>query len=135
MISVIKAALVVQSRDLTLAQISEAMVREPDAGYDRGSLSPVRNVPRQWASWSMELALPNGVHEGTSGLAVAIESLGEPLARQAAKLVSRGCDVVVSVHQELADGPECRGLHLTVGAIRWMSVAGASLDVDQYVDD
>jgi hypothetical protein len=130
----IKAALVVQSRDLTLAEISVAMAREPDDGYDRGSLSPVGHVIRPWASWSMDLGLSRKTHGGTDGLAAAIESLGEPVARRAATLVARSCEVVVSVSQEVADDPDLVGLHLSAGAIRWMASAGASIAVDQYID-
>lgn len=130
----IKAALVVQSRDLTLAEISEVMARQPDEGYDRGSLAPVRKVPREWTCWSTKLAWSPAVHGGTEGLAAAIEALGHPLAERAASLVAQGCEVLVSVYQELADTPESHGLQLTPGAIRWMAAAGAAIDVDQYVD-
>lgn len=130
----LKAALVVQSRELALDEISAAMARQPDSGYDRGSLAPVSKAPRQWTSWSIELAWPPGVHGGTEGLAVAIESLGQSLAERSAMLAERGCDVVISVHQELANTPESVGLNLTPAAIRWMAAAGAAVAVDQYVD-
>lgn len=130
----IKASLVVQSRELTLADISKAMGRLPDDGYDRGSLAPVRRFPRQWTSWSAELAWSHDVHGGTEGLATAIEGLGQQLAERAAMLTLRGCDVVISVHQELTDTPESLGMHLTSGAIRWLATAGAALDIDQYLD-
>ena len=134
MITIIKASLVIESRELTLAEISDVMARQPDQGYDRGSLAPVRQVPREWTSWSAELTLPPGAHGGTEGLTTAIESLGQPLAERAAKLASRGCEVLASVHQELADTPESLGLHLTPAAIRWLADARAAVSVDQYVD-
>jgi hypothetical protein len=130
----IKAVLVVQSLALTLAEVSEAMGQQPDEGYDKGSLAAVRQAPRNWTLWSMELAWPHTAHGGTEGLSSAIESLGQPLAERAAKLASQGCDVLVSIHQEVTGAPESVGLHLTSRAIEWMAVAGAALDVDQYVD-
>lgn len=130
----IKAALVVQSSALSLDEISEAMAREPDAGYDRGSLAPVRGLPREWSSWSVDLDWPQNVHRGTEGLAVAIEALGLPLAERAANLASRGCDVVVSIHQELTGSRNSAGLHLTPAAISWLAIARAAVSVDQYVD-
>lgn len=81
----------------------------------------------------MELSWPSGVHGGTEGLAIAIESLGQPLAERAARLAEQGCDVVISVHQELADVPESVGLNLTPAAISWVASAGAAVAVDQYV--
>lgn len=130
----LKAALVVQSRELALAEISAAMARQPDSGYDRGSLAPVSKTPRQWTSWSIDLEWPPDVHGGTEGLAIAIESLDQSLAERLARLAGRGCEVVISVHQELADRPESVGLNLTPAAVRWMAAAGAAVAVDQYVD-
>jgi hypothetical protein len=130
----IKAALVVQSRELSLDQISAVMARRPDSGYERGSLSPVGKVPRAATSWSLELDWPRETHGGTEGLAAAIESLGRSVAEHAATLAAQGCDVVVSVCQELADDPASVGLHLTPEAIKWLAMAGATVDVDQYVE-
>lgn len=130
----IKAALVVQSRDLSLAEISAVMEREPDHGYDRGSLSKVGRVLRPWAPWSLDLNLSPGAHAGTEGLAEAIESLGQPVAERAAILVARGCEVVISVFQEIEDDPDSAGLHPSPRAIQWMASASAAVDVDQYID-
>ncbi len=131
----IKASLVVESRELTLAEISAALARRPDSGYDRGSLAPVTKTPRQWTSWAMDLVWPDGVHGGTDGLASAIESLGQPLAERATQLAEQGCNVVISVCQELADAPGSVGLNLTPAAVRWIAAAGAAVAVDQYVVD
>lgn len=131
----VKASLVVQSREFTLAEISALMAREPDQGHDRGSLAPVRGVPREWSTWSLELQWPRDLHAGTAGLAFAIEALGPELAERAGQLAARGCDVVVSVRQELADVPTSLGLHLTSGAIRWLALAGADIDIDQYLQE
>lgn len=128
------AALVVQSRNLSLDEISESMGRPPDFGYERGSLSPLGKVPREATSWSLELTWPSEVHSGTEGLAMAIESLGLPVAERAARLAARGCEIVLSVCQELADDPASVGLHLPPSAISWIATAGASVDIDQYVD-
>lgn len=130
----VKAWLVIESRELTLAEISDVMERQPDQGHDRGSLAPVRKVPRERTSWSAELTWPRDTHGGTEGLTTAIESLGQPMAERAGKLASRGCEIVVSVHQELADTPESLGLYLTPAAIRWLADAGAAVSVDQYID-
>lgn len=130
----LNAALVVQSRELALDEISAAMGRQPDAGYDRGSLASVSKAPRPWASWSIQLEWPPGVHGGTEGLAIAIESLGQALAERSARLCERGCDVVISVCQELDDTPASVGLNLTPAAVRWLADAGAAVAVDQYVD-
>ena len=131
---VIKAALVVESRELSLGQISAGMGRRPDSGYERGSLSSLRKVPRAWTSWEIELHWPREVHGGSEGLATAIESLGRPVAERAATLAAQGCDVVLSVCQELADDPASTGLHLTPDAIKWLATAGATFSVDQYVE-
>jgi hypothetical protein len=79
-------------------------------------------------SWQPE------VHSGTEGLARAIENLGMPLARRAAELGARGCDVVVNVLQEMSTDSSTTGLHLTSSAVAWLAAAGACVDVDQYVD-
>jgi hypothetical protein len=84
--------------------------------------------------WSLELNWPGEVHGGTEGLSVAIESLGSALAERAALLADDGCDVVISVVQELSEDPAAVGLHLGTGAIKWMATARACLDVDQYVE-
>ncbi len=131
----LRASLVVQSRELTLAEISAPMGRQPDQGHDRGSLAPVRGVSREWSTWSVDLQWPSDLHGGTAGLAFAIEALGPELAERAGRLAARGCDVVISVRQEMADVPTPLGLHLTAGAIRWLALAGADVDIDQYLEE
>ncbi|MCX6405287.1 MAG: DUF4279 domain-containing protein [Propionibacteriales bacterium] len=129
----IKASFAIESRELTLDEISAAMAREPDRGFERGSVGPSSTWTRDWTSWSMELQLPRDIHAGTEGLTTAIASLGTPMAERAATLAAKGCEVVLSVHQELADRPEDTGLNLDSAAIRWLAAAGAVLSVDQYV--
>ncbi len=131
----VRASLVVQSREFTLAEISAVMGRQPDQGYDRGSVAPVRGMPREWSTWSVVLRWPSDLHAGTAGLAFAIDALGPALAERAGKLAAGACDVVVSVRQELADVPTSLGLHLTAGAIRWLALAGADVDIDQYLQE
>ncbi|MDR6117692.1 hypothetical protein QE370_000876 [Aeromicrobium sp. SORGH_AS981] len=101
----IKASLAIESRDLTLDEISAAMTREPDRGFERGSVAPSSTWTRDWTSWSMELRLPRDTHAGTGGLATAIASLGMAMAERAAKLAATGREVVLIVHQELAERP------------------------------
>ena len=128
-----KAALVVQSRDLSLEEISAAMARPHDSGYERGSISPLRKVPRGWSSWETELRWPDDVHAGTEGLSTAIESLGLPTAERAGALAAQGCEVVISVRQDLVDDPASVGLYLTPEAVSLLATAGAAVSVDQYV--
>lgn len=83
----------------------------------------------------MTLSFPAGVHQGTEGLSAAIESLDMALAGRLSTMASLGCNVVITVVQELRDEPDSLGLHLTAAAIRWLAAAGASIDIDQYVID
>ncbi len=92
-------------------------------------------MPREWSTWSVVLRWPSDLHAGTAGLAFAIDALGPALAERAGKLAAGACDVVVSVRQELADVPTSLGLHLTAGAIRWLALAGADVDIDQYLQE
>lgn len=69
----LRAALAVESRELSLAEITAALGRDPDAGHERGSLSALRSQPREWSTWELGLAWPTATHAGTEGLSQAIE--------------------------------------------------------------
>ncbi len=117
---------------LTLAQIVTVPGEQPDSGIDRGSLSPLRREPRAWSSWAKTLSWPATVHGGTDGLPAAIEALGLPLAQRLAILNKDGCDVGISVYQELSDDQWSAGIHLTEAAIEWIAAARAAIDQYAY---
>ncbi len=129
----LRAAISAESQDLTSSDISSALGCLPSTSHDVGSAGSLRPEPRERSLWSLDLSWRAGAHAGTEGLSQAIEALGTPFADRLANLKARGCDVVLSVVQELADEPESTGLHLSAPAIEWLARAGAALDIDQYV--
>lgn len=133
----IRAQLAVESRVLRLDEMIVVLGRDPDAGHEIGSRSPLRpDHVREWAAWELDLVPDESLHAGTEGLSGAIERLGSDLADCMAQLSLRGCVVVISIVQELdvADS-STKGLHFTAEALAWMARAHAVLDVDQYVLD
>ncbi|WP_147384875.1 hypothetical protein [Nocardioides cavernaquae] len=56
------------------------------------------------------------------------------MATRVATLVELGCEAVVTAVQELDPADSVTtGLHLSSGALRWLALARAELDIDQYV--
>lgn len=128
-----RAAIVVESHELTLADITVAAGRAPDSGADLGASTALRTQPSERSSWAIDLGWRAGAHAGTEGLSGAIEGLEKQLANRPALLGQRGCVVVLSVVQELVDDPASTGLHLSAAAVGWLAAAGAAVDIDQYV--
>lgn len=129
------AALGIGSEDVSIAEITDAMGREPDTAYDLGDPLPT-GVPRTWSKWYLELGFEPDVHRGCYGLAQAIVDLGDGLADRAASLQARGCSVTIQVTQYIdPDDPHTDGIHVDEEAIAWLARAHASLDVDQYAED
>ncbi len=131
----LKAELVVQSRDMSLDEISVELDRTPVWGQELGAINPRRSVPYQWTSWSIPLSWRSDLHGGTEGLSNAIEALGASFAQRLAMLRARGCDVVLSIVQEVSDDSASTGIHLSEQTIAWLAAAGACIDIDQYFDD
>ncbi len=130
-----RAALGIGSEELSIAEISDVMGREPDRAYDLGDPLPT-GVPRSWSKWRLELEFDDSVHRGCYGLAQAIVDLGDDLADRTASLQARGCSVTISVEQHIdPEDPETDGIHVDEEAIAWLARAHASLDVDQYAED
>lgn len=129
----LRASLVVESSELTLADITAALGRAPDTGHDLGSPGALRPQPRGWSSWSVDLAWSAAAHAGTEGLSNALTGMEMDLADRLAGLRRRGCRVALSVVQDLADDSASTGIHLTAAAVEWLATAGAAVDVDQYV--
>lgn len=134
----IRASLAVESRILTLEEISSKLERDPDSGHEMGSPIPIpirAGVLRVWSLWEIALPIPVGQHPGTEGISSAIELLDGDLADRIAILVAaKHCEAVVSVVQELSSSDTSEsGFHLSATALSWMARAQAALDLDQYV--
>ena len=116
-----------------LQQIIDEMGELPDDGHDIGSMSPVTHKARDWSVWRKNLTWPSVTHGGTEGLSQAIEQLGLPFARRAARLTTLECTTRLSIVQELTGDPETTGMIFTTQAIAVLSAAKAEIDLDQYV--
>lgn len=133
------AYLHVTSKVMRLPDISAALGLEPDKSvdsvqpHDIGDLNP-KGIEYRWASWLMKLKLDDSISKSTEGLEEAIESLDDELADKLAGLGEMGCAVSIQLVQEfIFDEDNDTGIFLSPGAIRWMSRAGAFLDIDQYL--
>lgn len=130
-----RVQLSVGSRALGLETLSArlASAADPKLSFDAQLRYIDGPEPIRWSTWASPLSLPPGVHAGTEGLSSAIESLAPSLAMRVASLVQDGCEATLNVVQELRDDSESCGIHLSAAAVAWLSAAGASIDVDQYV--
>ncbi|MCL2849522.1 MAG: DUF4279 domain-containing protein [Micrococcales bacterium] len=130
----INAKLAITSVEMSLADISQVMGHSSSGGFDRGT-------PRRGAGvyehtlWNLELGGVGDNLFGVYGLTGAIERLGVDLADRVRLLVERGCDATVGIYQEFVPNEDesGHGIHLDADAVAWVSRAGASIDVDQYV--
>ena len=126
------------SKELSLAELTEALGREPDpeGSRDIGDMLrfPVRPATHAW--WSLELEFDDQVHRGCYGLTEAIVGLGDDLADRILELGPRVAKVALSVGQHL--DPEdlmTDGIHLEAPAIAWLARVGAYVDIDQYAKE
>lgn len=129
------AYLRIASEELSVAEMTRVVGREPDDAVHRGE--PVRNGSlRKWSGWFLNLEFEDADHRGCFELAGAIARLGDGLADRAAALEARGCTVSLQVVQYIdpAD-PATDGVHIDEAAIAWLARAHANLDIDQYAQD
>jgi len=129
------AALVVISRVLTIAQITELAGIAPDRYRALGSLRPEvpRSTPAKENSWELcERA------EQSTALSELIERLSTrivPLRLQLAALKEHGCGIKLELVQWISATDDAGpGFSLDIDLIGLLSYLGASVDVDQYVD-
>ena len=126
------------SSELSLAELTQALGREPDPGRSRdiGHMLrfPVRPATHAW--WSLELDFVDEVHRGCYGLSDAIVGLGDELADRIIEFAPRIADVALSVEQHLdPDDVDTDGIHLEAPAIAWLARVGAYVDIDQYAKE
>lgn len=127
------AYLRVTSHRSRLAEISDVIGFAPDRCHEIGDANPYRGGDSyKWSKWIMYLEMREEFRAGAEGLSDAIEALSNDFADRLSKLANRFCEVQLMVVQEL-EYEKDKGIHLTAEAVRWMSRAGASLDIDQYV--
>lgn len=131
----VRAKLRIASDNLSLAEISQAMGRAPDGGFDRGSPRRGPGGVYQHTLWTLELEHTGDRPFGLYGLTEAVSHLDLDLADRARALVNDGCRVVLGVLQEFSPGEDESddGLVLEEDAVLWLARAGASIDIDQYM--
>lgn len=134
--TVIRAQLAVASTSFTRDQIADALQLQPDSGYTIGDASRIASSHTySRSSWVRKITLDPNAHAGTAALSSAVDALGSDLAARLAELHAQGCDVVLSVVQEVSSRETTAdlGLHLSVDAVAWLARSGASVDIDQYL--
>jgi hypothetical protein len=132
-----RAYLSVVSSDLTVAEISARIGLEATAGTDRGERKRPAGPIAGETRWRYELGEMQHTHELEGLLLAAVRNLGPNPAGALSALSQRGDLVELQLVQWLAveDEGQTRGLHFPREVVTWLSAAGASIDIDQYVDD
>ncbi|MBB5432375.1 hypothetical protein [Nocardiopsis composta] len=115
------------------ADLDGTGVRELQAALsDRGAEDALsrREDRRGGVRWRIDL----GRAERPEPLLERLADLGEPAARMIRRIAPEGA-VSVSLCQEIGDvdDPGQKGIWFAPEAVRWAALAGASVDIDQYI--
>ena len=132
----ITAEIAVESAALSLEQLAAAIGREPDAGRTIGSPSRVQPARNYRSSlWVKNLEWDSSLHRGTDGHSFAVAALGDEFGDRLSALKLQGCNIVLSVVQDIAGERDeaTLGIAFSEAAIEWLAWAKASISVDQYV--
>lgn len=119
----------------TAADITQVLGVRPD---------DTRAVGDARFSWSPPAGVHTWVRHVNSGescprfedLAEGIQGWGADLAHKLGTLSRQGLEVQLSVVQDIADpnDPMEKGITMSAALIQWLAEAGASVDIDQYID-
>ena len=126
------------SRSWSPAAITQALGRAPDRTREIGERHGSLGRRARYSRWA--IAVPVDAEwpgSGDEGLSRSVVALGDDLARRLGRLPAEECDVTLSVVQEVhgSDDSLSQGLQLRVEAMRWLVLANAEIDLDQYFYD
>lgn len=125
----------VVSSTLWPEEISERLGAAPDSVIRRGTSRHPGTPPRDHSTWIREISGPAGPARPEE-LEHVVIGWGTPFAKALGALAGTG-DIAVSLEivQEIRhlDDPREKGIFLTADLLSWLAIAGASLDIDQYV--
>ncbi|MGI5171399.1 DUF4279 domain-containing protein [Spirillospora sp. CA-253888] len=123
------------SETLSVADISGRLGVEPDRAWERGSKRRPGSPPRDHTLWARDAEVP-GSSPRPEDLESVVLGWGETFARAVGDLANEE-DVTVSLEivQEIRDldDPLAKGIALRPETMAWLSLARASLDIDQYI--
>ncbi|WP_017594085.1 hypothetical protein [Nocardiopsis potens] len=114
--------------DLGEAEAGELRTALADRGFEDALTR--RETRRGGVHWRIDL----GRAGRPDPLFDRLVDLGEPVARTVGRITPEGT-VYVSLCQEIddVDDPGQKGIWFAPEAVRWAALAGASIDIDQYI--
>ncbi|MFW5419802.1 hypothetical protein J0910_24595 [Nocardiopsis sp. CNT-189] len=114
--------------DLGEAEAGELRAVLADQGFEDALTR--RGTRRAGVQWRIDL----GRAGRPDSLFDRLVGLGEPVARMVGRIAPEGA-VSVSLCQEIddVDDPGQKGIWFAPDAVRWAALAGASIDIDQYI--
>jgi hypothetical protein len=109
--------------------------RAPDEARTKGMPHGSRGRPAKYNGWLLEVPV-HCVHagDGDEGISASVVALGDDLARRLGTLPADECTTTLVIVQEVfgSDDALSMGIHLRVDAMRWLVLANADIDLDQY---
>jgi hypothetical protein len=132
----IKVELAVQSLHMSPEGMTEALQCEPDFKRSRGEPSnQVSGASAPYNLWTRSVNVTDKHFGGPSGLSADVVALGADFADHLSDLAADGCEIVLSIVQDIENGDDrdSLGIQLSRESISWLNRARASLDLDQYL--
>ncbi|WP_250214781.1 DUF4279 domain-containing protein [Acrocarpospora catenulata] len=115
--------------------VTRAVGRTPDEVWRVGETSPRSGRPRKFSSWKVCFG-PKNIVGSPDGALNELMSWGLPTARVIRELATEGgWEASLVVVQEFRDPDNVfeKGIVLEAELIEWLAVAGAAVDIDQYI--
>lgn len=125
----------VVSESLQPEEISVRLGAEPDEATAIGSRRRPQSPPRRHATWIRHVPAAGGSGR-PEDLEPVVLGWGPEFAAALGRLAgSADADVSLVVVQKVTDpeDPRQKGIFLSAALLAWLTQAGASLDIDQYV--
>ncbi|MFE9496713.1 DUF4279 domain-containing protein [Streptomyces collinus] len=125
----------VVSESLQPEQISARLETEPDEATAIGSRRRPQSPPRAHTTWIRHAPAPDGPGR-PEDVEPVILAWGPQFATALGQLASSGdAEISLVIVQKLTDpeDPQQKGIWLSAPLLSWLTKAGASLDIDQYV--
>lgn len=121
-----------------MEDIARELGRAPDRSRPKGVPHGSMGRLSTHSSWQLDVPVDSAwPGDGDDGVSASIVALGEDLARRLGSLPAGECIATLAIVQKVfgEDDTVSQGIHLRVEAMRWLVVANADIDLDQYFYD
>lgn len=130
-----KISLRLVSDDGNPAEVTSLTGMRPDIEARAGENSRRTGKPHKFSSWSVSVGSESLLQRPEEAFD-ALVSWGLPVARKFHELCSKqGWEMSLIIVQEFRDADDVteKGISLSPEVIEWLAVAGAGVEIDQYI--